>query len=129
MKKTIIISAIALGFTFTTLHAATINNTNSIHPEKTVVEVSPFHLSIVKGDISTVKILIDLGSDIDKKWNGLTPAMYAAKYNRADILELLIAKGADLKVKCDKGHTALEYAEMSNALDTKSILEKELKRK
>lgn len=130
MKKTIIMSAIALSFTLVTAYANPIkvNNDNSYVLEN-IVEASPFHLSIVKGDLETVKKLIELGSNVDKKWNGLTPVMYAAKFNRTEILKLLIEKGADLKKKCDKGHTALDYAEMSNAKEAKVILENELEKK
>ena len=61
-------------------------------------------MSIIKGDFETAKKLIDMGADINAKSNGLTPVMYAAKYNRTDILKLLIAKGANLKSKDSKIH-------------------------
>ena len=38
----------------------------------------------------------------------MTPAMFAARYNKAEILELLIENGADLKIKSDKGYTVKE---------------------
>ncbi|MBR9914761.1 MAG: ankyrin repeat domain-containing protein [Algicola sp.] len=121
MKKSAVIIALALGFSFTTLNA-----TNNIvtpvnlesHETLTKRVVDPFCISIVKGDIETVKKLIDLGQNINKKSNGLTPAMYAAKYNRLDILKLLVEKGAKLDLKSSKGMTAEKYAELSNAKDT-----------
>ncbi|UOB18340.1 ankyrin repeat domain-containing protein [Abyssalbus ytuae] len=89
--------------------------------------VSPFCMAIVKGDFETVKKLIDMGADIDAKSNGLTPLMYAAKFNRTDILELLISKGANLKARdSKKGYTALKFAELSNATEAKEILERAL---
>ncbi len=105
------------------------SSTTTTHQNMIVVNefnsVSPFCMSIVKGDFETVKKLIDMGEDINKKSNGLTPLMYAARYNRVDILELLIAKGAKLKVKDSKrGYTALKFAELSNAKQAKAILEK-----
>ena len=117
MKKSAVIIAIALGFSFTTLHAS-----NSIMPTSTYETVTkrlvdPFCISIAKGDLDTVKKLIELGQDVNKKSNGLTPAMYAAKYNRLDILKLLVDKGAKLDVKSAKGMTAEKYAELSNAKD------------
>ena len=117
MKKSAVIIAIALGFSFTSLHA-----TNTILPTsnyENVIKkaVDPFCLSIVKGDLDTVKKLIELGQDVNKKSNGLTPAMYAAKYNRLDVLKLLVEKGAKLDVKSEKGMTAQKYAEASNAKD------------
>ncbi|WP_104735601.1 ankyrin repeat domain-containing protein [Hanstruepera ponticola] len=127
MKKTIVLSAMALCFSATAIHAET--NLETAQNSIAIVETSPFHMSIVKGDTETVQKLIDLGADVNKKWNGLTPAMYAAKFNRAEILEVLIANGANLKSKCDKGHTAAEYAEMSNAADAQSVIKAELKKK
>ena len=58
----------------------------------------------------------------------MTPLMYAAKYNRVEILNLLIERGAKLKVKSDKGYTALKYAELHGAQDTKVILEAALEK-
>lgn len=123
MKKTIIISAIALGFAFNTSNATTIIEVAPFATTlKTKISVSPFCLSIVKGDIETVKKLIEFGADVNAKSNGMTPAMYAAKYNRADILELLVKHGAELKKKSEKGLTALDYAKQSNAKDTLAYL-------
>ena len=91
------------------------------------VTVSPFCTSIAKGDFETVKKLIELGADVNKKSNGMTPLMYAAKYNRVEIIKLLVEQGAKIDAKSDSGHTAFKYAEMSNAQDalkTISHLEK-----
>lgn len=117
MKKSAVIIAIALGFTFTSLNATNAIVTPSIYETVTEKAVDPFCISIVKGDIDTVKKLIELGRDVNKKSNGLTPAMYAAKYNRLDILKLLVEKGAKLNLKSTKGMTAQKYAEQSNAKD------------
>nr|WP_321222129.1 ankyrin repeat domain-containing protein [uncultured Psychroserpens sp.] len=117
MKKSAVIIAIALGFSFTTLHAANDILATSTYETVTTRVVDPFCISIVKGDLDTVKKLIELGQDVNKKSNGLTPAMYAAKYNRLDILKLLVEKGAKLNVKSAKGMTAQKYAEASNAKD------------
>ena len=94
MQKLVVIIAIALWFSFTTAHATNDNVTSSTYETTLKRAVNPFCISIVKGDIDTVKKLIELGQDVNKKSNGLTPAMYAAKYNRLDILKLLVEKGA-----------------------------------
>ena len=127
MKKTIVLSALALCFSVTAINAKT--NLKTANNNLVIVETSPFHMSIVKGDLQTVEKLIELGADVNRKWNGMTPAMYAAKFNRVEILEVLIANGANLKSKCDKGHTASEYAKLSNATEAQSIINKELKKK
>lgn len=116
MKKTIIISAIALGFAFYTSNAnTTIETSKSSSIVKTKVSVSPFCMSIVKGDLETVKKLIELGADVNAASNGMTPAMFAAKYNRVEILKLLVKHGAELKKKTEKGLNAMDYAKRSHA--------------
>ena len=130
MKKTFIISALALCCSFATVNANT--SDNSLNKSTTTVvayKVNPFCVSIAKGDIDTVKKLISLGADVNARSNGMTPVMYAAKFNRIDILELLISKGAKLKLKSDKGMTALKYAEIHKAQEAHAILEKALKKK
>lgn len=117
MKKSAVIIAIALGFSFTTLNATNDIVTTSTYETVAKRVVDPFCLSVVKGDLDTVKKLIELGQDVNKKSNGLTPAMYAAKYNRLDVLKLLVEKGAKLDVESAKGMTAQKYAEASNAKD------------
>lgn len=130
MKKTIIITAIAFCLAITTSNAnSEINYENSA---KTTIEltskVSPFCLAIAKGDFDTVKKLVELGTDVNKKSHGMTPAMYAARYNRVEILKLLISKGAKLKVKTDKGLTAKDFAEISNATEVVLVIENTLEK-
>ena len=117
MKKTAIIIAIAFGFTMTSLNAT---NEVSNHDNLEItskVKVSPFCMAIVKGDIDTVKKLIELGTDVNAKSNGMTPAMYAAKFNKVDILKVLVENGAKLEVKSDKGMTVAKLAKLSNATE------------
>jgi ankyrin repeat protein len=86
-------------------------------------EISSFCKAIVEGDYDTVKRLIDLGEDVNQKSLGMTPAMFAARYNKADILELLIEHGADLKMRSNRGFSVKKYAELSNATDALAVLE------
>ena len=129
MKKTFIISALALCFSIVTVNAKTIDTAVTNYETTAYFKVSPFCVSIAKGDIDTVKKLINLGADINERSNGMTPVMYAAKFNRADILELLISKGAKLKAKSDKGMTALKYAELHKAKDAHAIIKDALTKK
>ncbi|MGJ5642401.1 ankyrin repeat domain-containing protein [Formosa sp. S-31] len=129
MKKSTVIIAIALGFLTTSIQAANVftdPNTDSFEIGMTKSEVNLLCTSIAKGDIDIVKKLIAMGEDVNERSNGLTPAMYAARHNRVEILQLLIANGADLEKKCAKGHTAIEYAESTNALEAKALIEKVL---
>jgi ankyrin repeat protein len=123
MKKTAVIIALALGFSITTVHATTPSETVTTNvSELTKSTVNPFCISIAKGDIETVKKLIELGADVNERSNGMTPAMYAAKFNRVDILKLLVENGAKLDVKSEKGFTAEKYAQLSNANDALAYL-------
>lgn len=71
-----------------------------------------------------VNKLIQLGADVNEASNGMTPAMYAAKYNRVDILELLVKNGAKLKKRSENGLNAMDYAKRSNAKDALMYLKK-----
>lgn len=84
--------------------------------------VNPFCAAIVQGDLEMVEKLIALGEDVNQKSHGRTPLQYAARYNRVEIAKLLLDKGAKLNAKCDKGFTALKYAELSQANDVAQLL-------
>lgn len=132
MKKTIILSVIALAFSAMQVNANSMNHqplseNAQVSTHKTFS--SPLHMAVVQGDLEMVKKLIDLGSDVNEKWNGMTPAMYAARYNNADILKVLISNGANLKLKCDKGHTAKYYAEVSHATEAEKVITEALSKK
>ena len=128
MKKTIIITSIALCFAMVVSNATEINYDSSINVE-TISNISPFCMAVSKGDVVTVQKLIELGTDVNKKSNGMTPAMYAARYNRVEVLKLLIKHGAKLDVKAENGYTAKKYAEISNATDALFVIEEALMKK
>ena len=123
MKK-LVLSLLFVAATLTTVNAsATFDNTPTTTTEIAVPEVNAFCLAIVKGDTEMVKRLIALGQDVNEKSNGKTPAMYAARYNKVEILKLLVDNGAKLSTKCSKGHTAKDYAKISNAIEALKYLE------
>ncbi len=128
MKKLILTLAILTS-------ALTFANTHSTNPNLEgkfnliVTNVNSFCKLIQMGDYDTVKTLIEEGVDVNQKSTGLTPLMFAARHNRADIAILLIEHGANLKAKSDKGYTALKYAQLSNASDVYEVIEKALETK
>ena len=131
MRKTIL-TAVALCLLAVTGIYAVYNSTIQ-EPEAKLLasatyDVNPFCKAIMTGDIDTVKKLLDLGADVNEKSVGMTPAMFAARYNKAEILQLLIEDGANLKAKSDKGYTAQKYAEMSNANEALEVLESAMKK-
>ncbi|OUR94425.1 hypothetical protein A9Q87_01950 [Flavobacteriales bacterium 34_180_T64] len=123
MRKSVLIIAIALGFSMSSVNANnSVDSSSNFTITKAIFSVSPFCTSIAKGDLVTVEKLIALGEDVNRKSNGMTPAMYAAKYNRVEILKLLIKNGAELNKKSDRGMTAENYAELSNAQDVLEVI-------
>ena len=123
MKKTILTAAACLLMVSGVIAETTSTNFNATTENVVKVELSTFCKAILKGDIDTVKRLIDLGEDVNKKSLGMTPAIFAARYNKADILKVLIANEADLTIKCNKGWTILKHAQLSNAKDVLVILQ------
>ncbi|WP_420602532.1 ankyrin repeat domain-containing protein [Flagellimonas sp.] len=131
MKKTILTVAAAFMFVVTGSFA---NESTTTFKEDLKVttaipdELSSFCKAILKGDVDTVKKLIELGEDVNRKSMGMAPIHFAARYNKAEILELLIANGANVKKKCDKGYTAKKYAELSNATESLEVLKLAMKK-
>ncbi len=123
MKKTIIYLGITLVAFFSLSFTS---NTNVIGNQKTLTlfseTPSTLAIAISKGEIETVKKFIENGTKVNKKLNGLTPLMYAARYNKVEIIEYLLQKGADRDIKDSQGFTALKYAELSNAYEAITVL-------
>lgn len=121
MKKTIIFAGLAL-VAFTNVALAT-NVSKTHYPTVvTMYEVTPLCNAIVKGDLATVKKFIEYGSDVNESMNGTTPLMLAARYNKVEIIKLLLENGAKLDTKDERGYTALKYAEFSNANEAIALL-------
>ncbi len=91
-------------------------------------EINSFCKAIVQGDVETVKKLIELGEDVNQKSLGMAPIHFAARYNQTEILELLIANGANVRKKSDKGYSAKKYAELSNAVEALEVLKIAMKK-
>ncbi len=124
MKKTILTAVAFCMLLVTNAVAKTEKSNNNFKVTELIVkrELSTFCKAIMKGDINTVKRLIELGEDVNAKSLGMTPAIFAARYNKAEILEVLISNGADLTLKCNKGWTIEKHAKLSNAKDVLAIL-------
>jgi ankyrin repeat protein len=124
MKKSISLLFLMTVFTVVGSYAnTTVNSTISDEILSTFNdEISSLCKAAMKGDIEQVRSLIALGEELNEKSLGLTPAMYAARYNRAEVLKVLLLNGANLNIKSDKGYTAKEYAEMSNAKDVLQVI-------
>jgi ankyrin repeat protein len=125
MKKSIIYLGIAF-VSFSTISQASNHqfynsalNTTSLYEDST-----PLCVAIAKRDVEMVKKLLEYGSNVNETSNGLTPLMMASRYNNVEILRILVAKGANSKVKDQNGFTALKYAQVSNANEAIEFLKK-----
>lgn len=121
MKK-LIFTAFAIVLSFGTITAADLHKPTF----KTSIDypnVNTFCKLIKAGNYDAVKAMIESGTNIDRKSTGLTPLMFAARYNKVEIVKLLINKGAKLNIKSERGrYTALEYAKMSKAHGAYKVL-------
>ncbi len=126
MKKTFLIVAVASLLSVANVKANEIktqsNNFDTEIVDIKTLAVSPFCKAIMQGDIDTVRKLINLGENVNKKSLGMTPAIFAARYNKVEILKLLVEKGANLKMKSDKGITVMKQAKLSNAKEVITYL-------
>ncbi len=104
------------------------NNLNNV-TEVAIVDVSPFCQSISKNDIQTVKKLIKMGVSVNKFSGGKSPLMYAARYNRIEIIKLLVEKGADIKAVDKHGTSVAQYAKRSGAIEAYELLKEMRKSK
>lgn len=127
MKKTILAVATFCMLAVGGVSAMEVSNNNGFNSTWVKPwELSTFCKAVMQGDVETVTKLIELGENVNQKSLGMAPIHYAARYNRAEVLKVLIENGANLKLKCDKGHTALKHAQLSNAKDALAVLEQAL---
>ena len=136
MKKLFLSIALLLSVILVSAKNEVPKNVFKINSSDYVSNVNSFCKLIQKGDYNTVKTLIEEGEDVNSKSMGLTPLMYAARHNKANIAKLLIENGARLKLKSSKRNfTALKWAELSGAKDSYKVIknaiesQKELKKR
>ena len=123
MKKTIIILGVALVAFANDSFASNLNVSNKTKVE-TIFSPTPLCTAILKGDFETIKKFIEYGADVNQASDGMTPLMLAARYNKVEIVKFLLDKGAIIDVENEKGYTALNYAQMSKAIDVLDMLKK-----
>jgi len=73
--------------------------------------VKMLHQYVRDHDLDKINELLDAGTDInDKDWLGYTPLHWAVYFGYADLIELLVSKGANPDIQSDTGRYALEIA-------------------
>ncbi len=83
---------------------------------------SLLHYAVCDGDIETVKKCIKYGDDVNKLSRDMSPLMLAARFNKVEIIKILLANGANPDMENEKGFIALNYAEYSKANESIAIL-------
>ena len=84
---------------------------------------TPLIICARRGLLSTFKLLVNNGADINKGTYYLTtPVMDSARYNHPDILKILILLGADINAQCLDGETALMIAKRHNSISCFNML-------
>jgi uncharacterized protein len=123
MKNSIVYLGVALVAFANVSFASDLNSFNETKNE--VIDwtlVTPLGVAISKGDVESVRKFIEYGADVNEVSNGMSPLMIAARYNKTEIIKLLLSKGANLKQKDENGFTALKHAELSNAKEAVELL-------
>ncbi|NRD23173.1 ankyrin repeat domain-containing protein [Winogradskyella litoriviva] len=125
MKKSVVVLALALGFSISNLNAS--NFTSSSDLDDVVVqtvEISPLCKAVATGNTEEVKRLLKNGADVNAKSNGMMPIHYAAKYNRVELIKVLITAGSKIHEPCNQGYSALRLAENAKAKDAALFLKR-----
>lgn len=120
-----------MAFTYVVQASGRNTNFKLLNTEKYIAQGydrSPLNVAISRGDIDTVKKFVEYGANVNKVLDGMSPLMAAARYNRVEIMEFLVSKGAELTTKNEKGYTALKYAEVSKAKEAAAFLKTILKK-
>ena len=71
---------------------------------------TPLLHAVHKNQIGSVAALLDGHADPNRAVHGLTPLMMAAGYRYTPIVRLLLARGADPRIRDLDGETAVDYA-------------------
>ena len=73
------------------------------------------HRAVLDKQLGMVEFLLERGAEIDARaLNGRTPLLMAAHLGCGEILERLIAAGADIKAENKSGHNALHEAKQGS---------------
>jgi hypothetical protein len=85
----------------------------------------PLHAALALGkNAETIELLLEAGAPVNAaQAGGFTPLFSAAIANRRDLVELLLARGAETGHKSDQGKTAAEFARERGHADLAAWLE------
>ena len=82
-----------------------------------VGNLTALHFAVANGNVEEVKLLLDAGAPVDPRdVRGMTPLMVAVATDRpnADVVRMLLAKGADTSIRSNLGESAVDWARKFN---------------
>jgi hypothetical protein len=86
--------------------------------ERDFNEATALHHAASAGNVQALRLLIDLGADINaKNISESTPLHFAAAHNHPKTISLLMEHGAELNVKNDAEYTPLDIARLYGCVD------------
>jgi ankyrin repeat protein len=89
------------------------------------VSADPIHDAARNGDLAAVQAELDKGVDVDggdDSWPEMTPLHYAADEGHTEVVELLIANGADVNAEDEEGWTPFHLAAYWGGKDIVELL-------
>lgn len=122
MKKSVIILSMALAISTNVSEASNQKPAVKNQVSSPVYETSPLHYAVCEGDIESVKKYIKYGENVNKLSRGMSPLMLAARFNKFEIIKILLASGANPTLENEKGFKALNYAQYAKANESIAIL-------
>lgn len=84
--------------------------------------ITALHWAAGTGNLELASFLLDQGATMDAQKGDKTPLHIATLMRQAEIIELLIARGADVNPQTTQGHTPLHFAVMRRYLEIARIL-------
>lgn len=75
---------------------------------------SPLHYAATGPNVDIVRLLLDRGAAIDARSpNGSTPLMMAAQFGPEESVTLLLARGANARLRNERGLSAADFARLA----------------
>lgn len=122
MKKSVFILGMALAISTNVLEASNLKLLVKDQINSPAYVTSPLHYAICAGDIESIKKFIKYGADVNKLSRDISPLMLAARFNKFEIIKILLASGANPSIENEKGFKALNYAEFAKANESIVLL-------
>lgn len=90
---------------------------------------TPLHYAATGGHLAIMELLLEHHAYIDAESpNGTTPLMMAAQYGSVDAVKLLLAAGADPRLKNQLGLSAIDFAYRVNRADAAALIAETVRR-